>query len=51
MGWITTVLWLRRNWWMLFAILGGPLLAISTLLLVRWLRFGEPRQLPPDAAT
>jgi hypothetical protein len=42
--------WFRRNWWMIIAVLGGPLLAIGSLLLVRWLRFAddEPRELPEE---
>jgi hypothetical protein len=34
--------WLRRYWWMFPAVLGGPLLALLMLLLVRWLRVTGP---------
>ncbi|MBI5532093.1 MAG: hypothetical protein HY898_05210 [Deltaproteobacteria bacterium] len=42
--------WFRRNWWMFFAVLAGPALAILSLLLVRWLRIADeqPRELPEE---
>jgi hypothetical protein len=33
--------WLRRNWWMILAVLAGPVLTVFTLLLVRWLRMED----------